>query len=517
MAVVTVGTWTRRAPFPLLTDDVAYLAGACGLARLDAVEWGPAYAAVYCALQRGFRDPFHAFWLKQAVVPLLGGTLMHRLALRFGLGPVLAPLSALWCLLALLSVNGTVEFAFVLGLTACLCAASPAPSRWVEFFVLMALAVLVRAEYLVGIVAALVLLCRRPDTDAARRRGQIAGAAVLVGCLVLFWRPASAETGRSWFAFGQQFAVNYAEAHGLPGDPLSDWRRITSRAFPASASIPEAVVENPQMAAWHLGYNVVVRVPRALARLLLPVPSFVVWPFPGMEILGAMVVAATVLAAGAGAVRSRSADPSSLTPLLALAAVSCVSLVFRPQSRHFLPVLPLLVVLAGAGLLSPPAGAGAARSVLKLFLGCLLLLGLASPWAFWARTPERREASMAEWIRGLRQRAASRPMRLLASWYADRVCALVGPNCRAVSLDAEADHRRSLSDFIDEQEVDAVLVGPDWGGREDVQRDARLRLFLSRPGDFGCTATPASEGFRLVTCTAPLRLTPRPVNAPRRG
>ena len=385
-----------------------------------------------------------------------------------------------------------------------------------EFFVLMGLAALVRPEYLVGIVAALVLLFRRPDGDAARRRGQMAGAAVLVGCLVLFWRPAPAETGRSWFAFGQQFAVNYAEAHGLPGDPLSNWRRITSRAFPASASIPEAVVENPRMAAWHLGYNVVVRVPRALARLLLPLPSFVVWPFLGVEVLGATVVAAILLAAGAGAVRARRRGQPHLAPLLALAVVSSVSLVFRPQSRHFLPVLPLAVVLAGTGLLSPPAaGARGAWSALKLFLGALLLLGLASPWAFWALAPERREASMAGWIRGLRQRAASRPVRLLSSWYADRVCALVGPNCRAVSLDAEADHRRSLSDFIDQQEVDTVLVGPDWEGREDVQRDARLRLFLSRPGDFGCTATPASEGFRLVSCVAPLTLT-RPRLVPDR-
>src|SRR5207249_4412046 len=137
VAVVTVGTWTGRTSLPIANDDVAYALDACALARLDGFAWGPGYAAVYCGLRHVFTDPLIAFWAKQSAVPLLAGLLVHRLGLAFRLGPVLAPLSALWCVLALLTVSGTVEFAFVLGLAACLAAASGGRWRWVWFFALM--------------------------------------------------------------------------------------------------------------------------------------------------------------------------------------------------------------------------------------------------------------------------------------------------------------------------------------------------------------------------------------------
>jgi len=47
--------------------------------------------------------------------------------------------------------------------------------------------------------------------------------------------------------------------------------------------------------------------------------------------------------------------------------------------------------------------------------------------------------------------------------------------------------------------------------RPDVQGDARVRAFLARPEDFGCSGgTSTPEGFRLVRCRPPLKLTPRP-------
>ena len=119
----------------------------------------------------------------------------------------------------------------------------------------------------------------------------------------------------------------------------------------------------------------------------------------------------------------------------------------------------------------------------------------------WARTLAPPGASLAGWIRDLRLEVRLGPLRLLASWYADRACALVGPDCRAVSL----------RDLTDGDEVDVALIGPDWAARPDVQGDARVRAFLARPEDFGCSGgTSTPEGFRLVRCRPPLKLTPRP-------
>jgi len=492
VAVVTVGQWTCRAPFPLLNDDVAYLVDACGLARLGALEWDPGYAALYCGLRHAFKDPLAAFWAKQSAVPLLAGLLVHRLGLVFRLG----------CVLALLAVNGTVEFAFVLGLMACLCAATGSRAGWMGFFGLMGLAFLVRVEYLVGTAAALALLLRY-RVDGARG-ARTAGGLVLAGGLLLAGMGGVAAGGRSWFAFGQQFAVNHAEAGGLAVDPLVEWQRVAGQAFPTSRSIADAVRENPRMVAWHLGYNALVRMPRAVAGALVPVPSFVPW-LRGREVLAAAVVLLVFVAVTLGA-RSGELHVPRILPLLALATIPAVSLIFRPQARHLLPLVPLAIVVAATGIRRraderPPSLAGG----LRLAFAGVLLVGLASPWVFWARTPAPIEASLGGWIRELRREARAGPMRLLASWYADRVCGLVGPDCHPVSL----------ADFIDGHEMDGALIGPDWAARPDVQRDARVRGFVSRPEAFGCagsTATP--DGFRLVRCRSPLRLAPTAPAAP---
>ena len=500
VAVATVGAWAQRTPLPLFSDDVAYLANACGSVTLAGLEWGPGYAAVYCAFRHAFTDPLHAFWVKQAVVPLWAGALVYGLGLLFRLGPVLAALSALWCVLALLAVNGTVEFAFCLGLTACLCAARE--GRWgaVWFFVLMGLASLVRLEYLVGIVSALALLLLR--RTEGRRRGLAAGGVVLAAglVLVLAGRSGAPGGGRTWFAFGQQFAVNYAEAHHLALDPYVEWARVTAEAFATSDSVGEAVRENPRLFGWHLGYNALVRLPRALAGVVVPVPAFAPWVRLRV-ILGAAAVVLIGMAALAGATRGRLRDPR-LLPLLALATVAAVSLLFRPQARHFLPLLPLAVVLAGRGLRSgADVGDGRLGSTLRSAFACVLFLGLASAWASLARTPPAAAASLATWVRDLRRDVHDRPLRLLASWYADRVCALVGPECATVSLPA----------FIGGQETDMVLIGPDWPARPEVQAHAQLRAFLARPEAFGCTGGSATpEGFRLVRCRPPLGLAAGP-------
>jgi hypothetical protein len=435
LAVATLVSWTLRAPFPLLNDDVAYLGSACAMASLDSLEWGPAYAAAYCALRKVVPDPFVAFWLKQAMVLLLGGVLVAAVGRRHGLGPVVAPLAGLWCVLALLSPNGTLESAFVLCLGACLCASSDTPVGWAGFFLLMGFAFLVRTEYVIGIAAALALVVgrgyRRPP---AVRGAALAGILVLASCLALAWG-ARGDRGRSWFAFGQQFAVNHSEAFGTSTDPLVDWPRIAAQSFPASDSILEAARENPRVFFWHVRYNLSVRVPRALARLLLPVPFAANWPSPWAAGLGAGAMIAVLAAAFGGARQTRSPSGPSLVPLMALTAIPLVSLVFRPQARHLLPLLPLLVVLAGRALGAPFRGGGLAA--LRAACACLLLGGLAAPWATWAMTaPDR---ALEARLRVLREAARTRPVRVRASWYADRICALVGPRCEVVDPPVDAD------------------------------------------------------------------------------
>ena len=495
-ATATVGTWAGRTAFPLLTDEAGYLADACNLVSFASLAWGPFYAALYCALRHVSDDPFGVFWAKQAAVPLAAGALFDRLGLAYGLGPLLSPLAALWCVLALLVVNGTNEFAILLGLTACLWAASGGRRGWMGFGVLMGAASLVRPEYLVGLGAAAML----PLGRRCGRRCVAAVAAVLTLAAVLAVARKSGGEARSWFAFGQQFAVNYVEARGAGPDPNVEWRSVVAQSFPSSASISEAVRENPRMVAWHLRYNLSRRLPRALANLLVPVPSFVLWPFPLREALATTVLVLVLVAAAAGARKPARVRGPSLTPLLALATLPSVSLLFRPAARHLEPLLPLVVVLVGTALKteSDEAPSGLRTGGRWLFAGALLL-GLASPWAFWARTPAPSPA-LTEWIRGLRLDARSRPVRLLGTWYADRTCALVGPSCRVVSI----------AEFLGGHEVDAAVIGPDWDARADVRSDPRLRGLPSRPEDYDCVASAApADGFRFIRCGPAGRRGPR--------
>lgn len=486
-AVATVGTWARRTPFPLLTDEAGYLADACRPASLTSLAWGPLYAALYCALRHVADDPFGVFWAKQAAAPLAAGALFYRLGLAHGLGPLLSPLAGLWCVLTLLVVNGTNEVAMLLGVAACLVAASGGPRRGVGFGALMGAASLVRPEYLVGLGAAAML-------PIGRRYGRRAVAAVAVVVALAAGLAVARRSGgeaRSWFAFGQQFAVNDVEARGAGPDPNVEWRSVVARSFPSSASIPDAVRENPRMVAWHLGYNVSRRLPRALANLLLPVPSFVPWPFPLRAAAAAAVLVLVLVTAAAGARSTARVRGPSLDPLLSLATIPFVSLLFRPAARHLEPLLPLAVVLAGAALKNEPDETPAGlRTGGRWLFGGVLLLGLASPWVFWARTPPPSPA-LTGWIRDLRQDARSRPVRLLATWYGERTCGLVGPSCRVVSID----------EFRGGGDVDAALLGPDWDARADVRSDPRLRSLPSRPEDYGCAArAPAADGFRFIRC-----------------
>jgi hypothetical protein len=496
-ATATVGVWAGRTAFPLLTDEADYLGRACQRVGFESLAWGPLYAALYCALRRVSDDPFGVFWAKQAAVPLAAGALFHRLGLAYGLGPLLSPLAALWCVLALIVVNGTNEFAILLGLTACLWAVSGGRRGWTGFYALMGAASLVRPEYLVGLgAAALLRLGRR----YGRGRAAAVAAVVALAAGLAVGRKSGGES-RSWFAFGQQFAVNSVEARGAGPDPYVEWRSIAARAFPSSASISDAARENPRMVAWHLRYNLSRRLPRAAANLFVPIPSFVLWPFPLREALAATVLVLVLVTAPAGARKLVRASGPSLTPLLALATLPSVSLLFRPAARHLLPVLPLVVVLVGTALkIEPDEAPSRVRAGRRWLFGSALLLGLVSPWAFWAHTTPP-APTLTEWIRGLRQDARSGPVRLLGTWYADRTCALVGPSCRAVSI----------AEFLEGQEVDAALIGPDWDARADVQSDARLRKLPSRPEDYGCVASaPPADGLRLIRCGPAGRRGPPP-------
>src|SRR5439155_23974637 len=191
----------------------------------------------------------------------------------------------------------------------------------------------------------------------------------------------------------------------------------------------DAFRENPRMAAWHLGYNALIRMPRAVAGALVPVPSFVPWP-RGRAVLAALVVALVLLAALEGGRRDWLLGPQMLS-LIAFAAIPAVSLIFRPQSRHLLPLLPLSIVIVGTRLRGrtderhPRLTTG-----FRLAFAGVLLAGLASVWVAWLR-PATGEASVDGWIRELRPESRAGRVRLLASWYGDRACGFVGPGCRA--------------------------------------------------------------------------------------
>ena len=180
--------------------------------------------------------------------------------------------------------------------------------------------------------------------------------------------------------------------------------------------------------------------------------------------------------------RSAGAAEPPVTPLAALAVIPAVSLLFRPQARHLLPLVPLLVVLCGRGL---AARGGRLRHVLSAVLAGVLLTATLAPWTLWMRVP-RPPTSLAARLRELRQEARAQPLRVLASWYADRVCALVGSRCEPLSIGAPR--------------ADVVFIDAAWAARPEVQADPRLRAFVADPARFGCVADPPEDGVRFVRC-----------------
>jgi hypothetical protein len=502
--------WIAQTPLPYTIDDVGDLVNSCGAFHQLTVEYGPVYRGLYCAVTSLFPDLILAFDMKQAAVIVLLGMLAYGLLRRYAVLPLVAAGFALWLVLTLLRFNGTSEFAFLLALAACLSAARGSTPGWAGFFLLLSAAFLVRPEYLLGIVGGIGVLLplrwlRALDPPAAPRPSALpllVGGVCLLGCSLLY--VSGSEPGsRSWVAFGQHFALNYQQAYGYAGETWSEWETIVAQEFPTSQSIAEAARENPAVFAWHLGYNAVRRFPGALTVAVLPTALHTDSALLHVLRGGPLLIGLVVLA-GLGLWKKRPL-PGSLRPVLALTPIPLTSFLVMPGARHLLPWAPLLLVSAAWGVQWLLACRAPWRTLTAGVAGGVLLIGLAGTLITYGAALTTTQPSLRAAVDMLRKEATpEQPVRLLAAFGSNRLCALVGQD-RCIPLEWDVSDVPSV--YAADTQPNWILVHPDWQQRTAVQSDPVMRQFLEEPQAFGCQRELVTRGeFHLLHCPPAFRL-----------
>jgi hypothetical protein len=272
----------------------------------------------------------------------------------------------------------------------------PYPSDFVILVYLTGILVALRARTSAGVAASLTLTAVlavfvRPELSLAAialglgsgamairdlRRGTVRGRAValsaavvvLIGAIpiVVFGNPIT--TGRSFFAWGQHYALGQVMKYKLAANPWSDWGLFVTRDFGQVSTVGAAFRANPRAFVAHLLFNVQI-LPRALQDTIEPIALF---PEP----ISVVLVWAARLAFIAGAVGTvsrlrREHENRSLRIVFCvwLAIVGNIlvpAILIHPRAHYLLIGLYLAFALAVSGV---PEGAHVLAGVVRRRLG----------------------------------------------------------------------------------------------------------------------------------------------------
>jgi hypothetical protein len=478
------------------------------------LEWSPAYA--------GFYGVFHwllggwgnlAVYLVHRVTVLVIVVWLLYAVLRKVLPPAVAWLmSAGFIVLQVGLTNHFVVHLFILIplLAAYRLALSTSPYGRPLAMASLVAAAFVRVEYVVAVVVVgvgLLLLDRRSGTPAARRRpGRVTWAALVLGgaaAVVMVARagPSHAAVDRSWGAFGQHYAWGYQERH--PEWNVNFWFNYTEavqRSFGDAQSITQAALNNPGEMLTHILWNVGVA-PRVGPELFATLP--------GMEwsllILIAGAVGLLIGAAQALSHRKWSASPQAVTLALVIAGtlipLVISSLLIRPRAIYLMPVLPVILLLAGLGLtnLLPATLTRRQLAAALPLLAAGGILWLPSPYAGQADRPVLQIA------------------QVLKALPVEGDFALLGPSARGLCAYSRPAHCQGIEIF---QVPKDVTQFADYLAAENVKVIVVNDQVLSnlpeagRAFAAGLVATPSPPGWQSIAQIGPfwifLRSTPAP-------
>lgn len=346
----------------ILDDETLYLDQRHPGRFVPAPEGSPLYPFWYRLLALFEPDSLRLYFLNWYVLSLALPIALYALARRSGAPRFAAStISVAWGV-----SNVAYAWPFITKFVALLLALGALATTYVRDGVLrlsilsivLSFAAFARPELYVPSIA-LVALCTvygtvvvvRDDRSWRKRSRSIGVVAAAIGAAIglrLHFGSPMAE-GRSFYAFGQHYALKVALSQHLGMDPWTNWLVIARRAFPHAETIGAAARENPREFIWHLTQNLRA-LPAAFAELLLP-PSYV------PECLRAAIAVALVLVlvlglAGASFFRRRSrrrfAPPRlSWWPLLIVVAVpTTASVILIHPRQHY--ILPFSLLALGA-------------------------------------------------------------------------------------------------------------------------------------------------------------------------
>ncbi len=169
--------------------------------------------------------------------------------------------------------------------------------------------------------------------------------------------PSQLAVDRAWGAFEQHYAWGYQERH--PEWNVDFWFKYAEavqRSFGAAQSIGQAAINNPIEMATHLLWNLHI-LPTVLPDLLSPLPGMT-WI---LIVLGAGIIGLPMVLIKYWQTHRRKlhlpdlADGGSgwLVVVMIATLLPLVGsiMVIRPRTIYLIPLLPPLVLIAGAGLL----------------------------------------------------------------------------------------------------------------------------------------------------------------------
>lgn len=512
----TVLIWALQVPFPLRDDEIMYLVSHCNQPWATPVQWGPGYKAFYCAISGLFPTFSLALYVKSAMVVLLTSVTLFSIALLLRVRPAVAAAISLSFTLTMLPfehVNSTPEFAFLLAAMACLCPLVVSrPAGWYGFFLLTAMAFLVRPEYVLALVNGLLLLGWQASGKWRSRMPMrqthvlpmLVGGVCLAFCVLYYVAGTQVPVDRTWVAFGQHFALNLKATTDMPGDTWLQWQTFVASAFPSSQSVAEAARENPAMFGWHLGYNLLHRLPTGLQSRIIP-PFGYGQHWLNSSMLRFIILGIMLLVAAVGFWSWQWRDPairSRLAVLLVLLPIPLVSLLVMPHSKHMLPLLPLLVVLIGWGIEQCWASRFVVLKALPVALALVLVVGSAS--FLFATIPHltNPQPSPDDLVADMQAHAAAgQPLHILsAAQLGSRMCQLAEIEqelCTGVTLPPNV----IPSQFAQQERVNWILVDSMLRDNSAVQSDPVMQVLLNDAAQCGCQADPPMRGdFLLIRC-----------------
>lgn len=488
-----------------LSDETAYLTRGIGVlgSVFPGPQAAPLYAVWYSLLARFTPDHVALYHLNYMWVTILPPMLFYILLRRFSVSIITSCLFALFLLITyanfavwpkvnhfalvvllvfmiLASIPKSKALAFAIVALGCLVASYVRPEMYLAFGFTLAISIwlfLFREQSLKNGIA-------------------IVGVALLaVGTGLAIGFPLSGN-GRSLFAFGQHFSLNWLTWTQTPGlSPWTDWQQILEMNFGKVSSIGEAALRSPGLVARHVWTNVtnfpgtLVRTFALHANLFLPFHLRLTEAY----LLPILVMGGIVIAHKPILARLRTALRTETLPLL-LASSICVmlvptTLIISPR-EHYMVILGTLLLAMLAILIDPFKD----RQIKWLHAAMISILIVAiTPNIVNLVGPRPSSRPTLEAIQFLRGLKVSEPVHLLDADLG--LSTYLSDNFKSISAHIK---NKPFEAFREEQQINMIMASDNLLNDSRYLNDAEWKAFQENYESEGFVKLVLPDGKRAV-------------------